>query len=366
MNESRNALDEYPELILQRENWPWWRQKFNRPPYDAQVRMNNWSDLRRVCEKKGKLHRVRWPTAFGEGIFFDSVRQLECFKSFDHEALVIGGLKRGESERHRPDHGYCDRLVIECPHGPMTRLTEVKPMNLDLTEVQGIAASESQDRYFKDIYAFGEDFTNYKKIEADEDGLAMMLSDTKRKNEDKDGLFSLGIRTWDGRLFLHNGNGSHHFAGAHYIAKKTGAKCPIRAKLAVHQLNVPAIEWLISNFHIFPLLQRDANGVLSFVAHLVDTCNELKVPGRVCDGTSLLLIPNGHAATGLVIEMLGKVGLQPVNNWFAAMIELERSHWRQLSRRFGSRVKLFSEPLEQDEERVITHGQWFNAPELGC
>lgn len=347
MSESRKNLDEYPGLVLQRENWPWWRRYFNRPPYDARVRMYNWSELKRICEKKDRLHKPRWPTAIGEGIFHGSARYLDFFNSYDSDNLVMVGLRRGESELHRPAHGYCDRRVIKCPHGQMTTQTEVASMDLDLTEVEGISASESQDRYFKDIYAFGEDFTHYKKMEPDEDGLARMLDHTKANNEDKNGCFSLGIRTWDGRLFLQNGGGSHHFAGAHYIAKKIGAKCPIRAKLTVRQLNVPAIEWLISNFKLIPVLERQASDVLGHLAHLVEECYEMKVTGHVCPGTSLLLIPAGHAATGLVMETLEKAGLRHVNNWFAAMIELEKSNWRPLSRRFGSRVKLFAQPLAE-------------------
>lgn len=46
---------------------------------------------------------------------------------------------------------------------------------------------------------------------------------------------------WDGRLFLMNGGGSHHFAAARYIAARIGRKVPIEATLYSYSLDPASV-----------------------------------------------------------------------------------------------------------------------------
>src|SRR5690606_26581148 len=57
--------------------------------------------------------------------------------------------------------------------------------------------------------------------------------------------------TWDGRLFLINGGGSHHFAAAKYIAKRLHIEVPITGKLLVKSINNIEIQSLCNEFDMF-------------------------------------------------------------------------------------------------------------------
>lgn len=58
---------------------------------------------------------------------------------------------------------------------------------------------------------------------------------------------------WDGRIFLMNSGGSHHFAAAKYIAARLGQPVPLRGKLHVHSLNPSAIAALRRSFDLFAI-----------------------------------------------------------------------------------------------------------------
>ena len=48
-----------------------------------------------------------------------------------------------------------------------------------------------------------------------------------------------------------NDGGSHHFAGAAFIARSIGVPVPLSSALEVYALNAEAVQWLTSNFAIF-------------------------------------------------------------------------------------------------------------------
>lgn len=59
---------------------------------------------------------------------------------------------------------------------------------------------------------------------------------------------------WDeGRLFLINSGGSHHFAAARYIASRLGVRVPLKAKLYSYSINQMAIQKIRRDFEIFAI-----------------------------------------------------------------------------------------------------------------
>ncbi|MNR10183.1 hypothetical protein D3C85_1264190 [compost metagenome] len=57
--------------------------------------------------------------------------------------------------------------------------------------------------------------------------------------------------SWDGRVFLMNSGGSHHFAASKYIAKRLNIRVPLNGRYRVHGLNQVALESLTRDFEIF-------------------------------------------------------------------------------------------------------------------
>ncbi|MBN3846965.1 hypothetical protein G3N58_09005 [Paraburkholderia sp. Ac-20342] len=58
---------------------------------------------------------------------------------------------------------------------------------------------------------------------------------------------------WDGRLYLRNSGGSHHFSAARYIAKRIGVKIPLEGQLYEHSLNPVVVQDLITRFEILAI-----------------------------------------------------------------------------------------------------------------
>ncbi|MBH4098086.1 hypothetical protein I5M83_22120 [Pseudomonas aeruginosa] len=64
---------------------------------------------------------------------------------------------------------------------------------------------------------------------------------------------------WDGRLFLMNAGGSHHFAAARYIASRLCRRIPLRGRLVVYGLNRSSIASLARDYEIFVIPNEPAS-----------------------------------------------------------------------------------------------------------
>lgn len=56
---------------------------------------------------------------------------------------------------------------------------------------------------------------------------------------------------WDGRVFLINSGGSHHFAAARYIASRLKMRVPLRGNLHTYSINAMAVASLQRDFEMF-------------------------------------------------------------------------------------------------------------------
>lgn len=63
---------------------------------------------------------------------------------------------------------------------------------------------------------------------------------------------------WDGRVFLRNGGGSHHFAAARYIAKRLNKPVSLTGSLYVYGLNEDSVRGLCSDYEIFAISDKDS------------------------------------------------------------------------------------------------------------
>jgi hypothetical protein len=227
-------------------------------------------------------------------------------------------------------------MVARSPHGALTHALSVDDICFDITEVDGIAASKSSDRPFSSIQAFGANYAAYKGATIDAEGLQDMLSHGEVR------IFSptrgdyLALRLWDGRLFLCNAGGSHHFAAAVYIATQLRQPVPMGARFKCVGLNVKTVQWLLSTFDI--LVVRSDFRATAHVAMLAGSCFELEVPNAVCPGAKLLLLLRDRNEQSGLVEFLKRDGAVDAVPWLSGHLERQLECMNTLRHRFGSRV----------------------------
>lgn len=112
---------------------------------------------------------------------------------------------------------------------------------------------------------------------------------------------------WDGRLFLINSGGSHHFAAARYIASRTGARVPLRGRLRTYSINEKAVASLQRDFEMFVI-----TNTLDAHCGFHDVMKDFRasylwhfLPRPYCDCDAiLLLLPRSDARSMKVATLL--------------------------------------------------------------
>ncbi|MEO7326582.1 MAG: DUF6685 family protein [Dokdonella sp.] len=165
--------------------------------------------------------------------------------------------------RLRPDAGLLP-LHWQPLDGPRRRWTDLSLVRMfadvhiipewtcDITEITAIHASESDLSIFENLDEFAE--TRCGELIKD-----VSIAGLKR-NLAHDGIRILNTAShadylqrwaWDGRLFLMNDGGSHHFAAARWLARKLGVPVPIRSRLRTVSVRRDAVEQLVARYDLF-------------------------------------------------------------------------------------------------------------------
>lgn len=165
---------------------------------------------------------------------------------------------------HCRTYGRYGSTSIEC--APLLRLgyeMKVERWRCDIQQVDGFACSKSELEKFANMDQMVE--TNSKELIADitAEGLKKNLSwDEIRiiSRADHDHFASWG---WDGRIFLMNSGGSHHFAAAKYIAARLCQPVELTGTYKVFGLCEQAITELRREYGMF-VLSHDPDAWLGF------------------------------------------------------------------------------------------------------
>ncbi|BEP54052.1 MULTISPECIES: DUF6685 family protein [unclassified Variovorax] len=316
-----------PEWVSESEQWPWWRRRFKHPSIQARMRIDAWNSLRALLNRPATT--LRWGTSEAQGIFGNAVSRVDTFGDHGCSALNFDGWTLID--------GRFRRMTVRSPYGPLTISATTENFVFDITEIDGISESKSSDRYFATVQDFGADFTTYKRTPVDANGLATMLAHGEVRIGNPGTSDSVGSRLWDGKLFLYNAGGSHHFAGAAYIAKQLNFHVPLRALHKAIALNPKAVRWLLSTFVL--LAVPKALAAPTQVAKLTGSCFELSVPDCICRDATLLLIPHGNESTLRIVDALSGAGARDIGPWFSELLALQSDSLRRLKERFGDRIE---------------------------
>lgn len=298
-------ISSLPEWVSRSSHWSWWRRWLSNPPLWASRRAVAW----RTLTTEGMAPTARSRFVRGEGIFFESVARLDAIDLCSIDVLRY----HTDTNRFRP-------TSISCPHGRLTRSFGRTEIEVDITEIEGISASKSSDRYFESVRAFGQDFAAYLGTSVDAAGLAKMLKHGEIRiiGERRSDFFSL--RLWDASLFLANAGGSHHFAAAAYIAGDIGAAVPLRAPLNTHGLNEASVAWLLQRYTPYLVGRSAVANSKAAIAQLVGECGAADLPGCLAEGAAMLLVPTSARDSREVCCLVEKQGAQPLRQWIEASL----------------------------------------------
>lgn len=330
-----DAPEPVPDTVVRVATWPLWRRLLSRPDKVARRRMGAWNDLcARLAQKEaGQGPLVLVPLGRrSPGIFGPSIAHWDFLAVHGGTPTVFDGF-----EEYRGSVGPASLKSI---HGAFAAVRHVDEFDCDICEVDGIAASKSSDNFFESVDAFGADFVAFRRTPVDVDGLRRMLAHHEVRITHCTGGDTFAIRCWDGRLFLQNAGGSHHFAGAAHISRSIGQPVPLRGKLQIHSLNRAAFSWLFGEYIPMAGPGRLGFGISRTLARVVSQCFVFKLPALTPLGAlGVLLLPRNSQTTSSAEEALRRAGFVNVQESFEQLIDRQRLLVSGLRDRFSGRIE---------------------------
>ena len=314
-----------PAAVLQAQAWPAWRQWLKLPPPMVRLRTAHWWNVANRVRQLQGIEGLAFPPGRKAGIFKGSTVM------WDHLAQHSPSIDRSIYRGRTFIGGQVGRSRVTNPHGALAVATRVADFDFDITEIDGTCNSQSEDRVFDSVQDFGRDYVAYEQASVDAAGLEMMIRHREVRLIHSPGADTLMLQAWDGRLFVCNGGGSHHLAGAAYIAREIGESLPLRARLSLDWLNAPAWHWLIETFFILQVPQ--AYRGLGDIAVLTGAAYLIELPNWVSQ-SSLLLLPRHVPVSRDVVELHLKAGLREVAEDIESLLSRQAAMLATLGQRF--------------------------------
>ncbi|WP_139133090.1 DUF6685 family protein [Pandoraea sp. ISTKB] len=181
----------------------------------------------------------------------------------------------------------------------------------DISQVEGLGASKSPLSDYRDMDRF---------IEARSPELVREIShDQLRKNLAHREIRILHGRptsdhfahyAWDGRIWLKNTGGSHHFAAARYIAKRLDVRVPLMGRLRKYGINPSAVHELVEHFEVF-VVPDDAEFSVAFsdaMRYAGITWLWAPMP-RPCQSERAIFLPRTERRSRKAAELLREAGM---------------------------------------------------------
>jgi hypothetical protein len=127
---------------------------------------------------------------------------------------------------------------------------------------------------------------------------------------------------WDGRVFLINSDGSHHFAAARYIAAQIGESVSLKGPLHTHIIDQKAVASLRNDFDMF-VTSDDAviiNGFMDAMKAFNATYFWQSLP-RPYEHGRVILLPKKVVRSAKVASVLRDAGLFDLGIHLAALVD---------------------------------------------
>lgn len=136
----------------------------------------------------------------------------------------------------------------------LTKRSTDESWSCDISEVQGLAASKSNLHEFFSMDAMVEANSQEMISNITTTGLQKNLAHKEiRIIHGTHGDDYFQRHGWDGRVFLMNSGGSHHFAAAKYIAARLPASVLLTGRLRTVSMNMAAVFELCDEYELFAI-----------------------------------------------------------------------------------------------------------------
>lgn len=330
----RNRWVDVPPEILHRMSWSSWRRVLNRPDLPVLAQIEAWRQLAQTsrdtkASPPEPLCIPRRPGIFGPSrVYWENL-------SLCARDSTLNGWARG-SQRAK-------QICVTNPQGHLALSATFDDFLCDITDIDGISASKSMARMFESVDAFGRDYCEYRKTPVSAEGMNEMLRHREVRILRSPSSDTFGLDMWDGRLFLNNHGGSHHFAGAAYIARAIRRPLSLSGRLQVRWLNEPAWQWLLDRYRVLHVGTRHRVS-LSQVAMIAQECLELELPGNVGQG-KFVFIPRKASALDALLRLLTCMRAVEVTGELTRLLTHQSQVMQRVTQRWAGQVRLPQEAL---------------------
>ncbi|MBI6882772.1 DUF6685 family protein [Pseudomonas putida] len=194
--------------------------------------------------------------------------------------------------------------------------TIVREWSCEIQDVAGFSSSKSDLRLFKTTDAMVEKNSREMIEQISQEKLEENLSWDEISITSSGASDSFAIWDWDGRVFLSNSGGSHHFAAAKYIAKRIGVEIPLFGTLHRYGINQVALASLRRDFDIFVMSWSSLQKMPfhNAMANIKATyyCKNLPYPHQ---DQAAIFLPKDEAKSAKVAGLLRGAGLQDLGEY---------------------------------------------------
>lgn len=230
----------------------------------------------------------------------------------------------------RPRGGYYE---CENPLAALTHHEVIAGFTCDIQDVVGLFASKSDLRHCADLDTLAEACAPDLIRETSEPALRRNLEHPGirilNQTGDQAGADDFfAYHAWDGRLFLINSDGSHHFAAARYIAARLGRAIPLTGALHHYRLQPEAVARLRRDYATYAVPSADWPAVQDALESYRTPYLSTHLPGP-CDH-AVVLLPRREARATRVAAVLQKadrsLGVFDLGEHLAALATRQAVH----------------------------------------
>ncbi len=182
----------------------------------------------------------------------------------------------------------------------------------DIQDVEGLSCSKSTLTDFTSLDDMVEANSREMIDEITEKKLQENLSHSEiRLLHQKDTTDHFARFLWDGRLFLMNSGGSHHFAAARYIAARLDRPVPLSGKLRTYAIKPEAVDTLRRDMDVFLISSESeiSNKFFEAMESFEVTHYLHPISSRPYDRIMAVLLPKNEFRSARVSRELRKAGL---------------------------------------------------------
>jgi len=202
---------------------------------------------------------------------------------------------------------YIDEMIEKHDFSKFVIRQDIKNWKCDIRNIHGLSSSKADLRRYSTLNEFALKGTYNFLENISEDNLNKILKyheiriiNSSHSND------HFVWHQWDGRYFLANDGGSHHFAAAHYIANEINKEVILTGNLEKYSFDTELIFELTNDFEVFFISDRFKELYNSLNKDGVMFCSHW-LPSQL-GNHSMFLLPKNQKKSVKVAVMMTKMG----------------------------------------------------------